>query len=186
MGHEIAKALIMLGISVGVGVAQAQAVSLGKTDTLSPAGVLAAHNAARSRVGLPPLQWDPALGQQAARYAFHLAISNRFAHSDDASRKGAGENLWMGTRGAYSVNTMVSDWLSEGKVFRTGVFPAVSRTGSWRDVGHYTQIIWPTTRKVGCALASNARADYLVCHYWPAGNVYGISLSSAKARMAER
>lgn len=148
-----------------------------------PALALAAHNAARGAVvGLPPLQWDNALGAQAARYAFQLAISNRFEHSNDKIRNGSGENLWMGTRRAFGVQAMVGDWVSERNYFRPGVFPVVSRTGNWRDVGHYTQIVWPTTQKVGCALATNAQADYLVCHYWPAGNVQGVAVGSAAVR----
>jgi hypothetical protein len=68
---------------------------------------------------------------------------------------------------------MVSDWASERRMFQAGLFPAVSRTGNWADVAHYTQIVWPTTTRVGCALASNGRTDYLVCHYSPAGNIDG-------------
>lgn len=153
---------------------------------LSPARVLAAHNAVRSAAGQRSLEWDADLGRQAARYAFQLAISNQFAHSNAIARNSAGENLWMGTRGAFSVNSMIGDWVSEGGRFKAGVFPVVSRTGNWRDVGHYTQIIWPTTRKVGCALATNASADYLVCHYWPAGNVLGVSVDSATVRFTAR
>jgi hypothetical protein len=138
-----------------------------------PGRVLAAHNSARAQVGAVPLAWDPALGRSAAAYAQQMAMTNVFQHSDRRARRGVGENLWMGSRGAFSVDRMVSDWSSERRMFRAGLFPAVSRTGNWMDVAHYTQIVWPTTTKVGCALASNRRADYLVCHYSPAGNVDG-------------
>jgi hypothetical protein len=37
-------------------------------------------------------------------------------------------------------------------------------------------MVWPTTTKVGCAIASNARHDFLVCRYSPAGNVMGRSV----------
>ena len=57
-----------------------------------------------------------------------------------------------------------------GRMVRAVVL-AVS--GDWSAVGHYTQIVWPTTRRVGCATASNRANDYLVCRYWPAGNVVG-------------
>jgi hypothetical protein len=40
-------------------------------------------------------------------------------------------------------------------------------------VGHYTQLIWPTTREVGCAVAKGQGNDVLVCRYAPAGNVLG-------------
>lgn len=141
-----------------------------------PARVLAAHNQVRMRAGVPPLRWDDRLGTEAARYAVQLAMSGRFAHSAAASRNGTGENLWMGTRGAFTVEEMVGGWSSEQRLFRAGVFPNVSSNGNWHDIGHFTQMIWPGTQRVGCALATNAWADYLVCRYSPAGNVHGTPL----------
>ena len=141
-----------------------------------PTRVLAAHNGTRAQAGMPALAWDAALGVSAAAYAQQMALTNRFEHSNRRARRGVGENLWMGTRGAFGIERMVSDWASERRMFRAGVFPSVARTGNWADVAHYTQIIWPTTTRVGCALASNGRSDYLVCHYSPAGNIDGRSV----------
>lgn len=138
-----------------------------------PARVLAVHNAARTQAGVAPLAWDAALGDAAARYAVQLALTNSFQHSDRRARPGIGENLWMGSRGAFSYEAMVGRWASERRDFVPGVFPAVSRSGNWETVGHYTQMVWPTTTRVGCAVASNARNDFLVCRYSPAGNVDG-------------
>ena len=149
-----------------------------------PARALAAHNSVRAQAGVAPLVWDKALGNSAAAYAQRLAFTNTFQHSDRKARRGVGENLWMGTRGAFSIERMVSDWASERRMFRAGVFPAVARTGNWADVGHYTQIIWPTTTRVGCALATSSRADYLVCHYSPAGNVDGRPVGGMPMRVA--
>ena len=146
-----------------------------------PGRVLAAHNAVRAQAGTAPLAWDNALGNSAAAYARHLALTNTFQHSNRKARRGVGENLWMGTRGAFSVEQMVGNWASERRMFSAGIFPAVSRTGRWSDVGHYTQIVWPTTTRVGCALASNSRSDFLVCHYSPAGNIDGRSVGPAGA-----
>lgn len=144
---------------------------------LFPQRVLALHNAARARAGVPLLQWDNQLGKEAAQYAVQLALTGRFEHASSRIRRGSGENLWMGTRGAFSVDSMVGNWENEKRNFAAGVFPRVSRRGSWHDVGHYTQMIWPGTQRVGCALATNAWADYLVCRYFPAGNVMGAPLS---------
>jgi hypothetical protein len=79
----------------------------------------------------------------------------------------------MGTRGAFPLDGMMADWTSEKRMFRSGRFPHVSRSGSWQDVGHYSQIIWPGTRRVGCAVRSSARWDYLVCRYSSPGNMMG-------------
>jgi hypothetical protein len=68
---------------------------------------------------------------------------------------------------------MVGGWIDEKRYFINGVTPNFSTTGNYEDVAHYTQIIWRGTRTVGCALASNATDDYLVCRYAPAGNVVG-------------
>lgn len=149
-----------------------------------PARILAAQNALRTQAGLPALVWDTRLGGAAANYAMALAFTNSFRHSDRSARQGTGENLWMGTRGAYSYEAMVGAWASERRFFVPGVFPAVSRSGNWEDVGHYTQIVWPTTTRVGCAVASNARADILVCRYSPAGNVDGRPVPYRTARLA--
>jgi hypothetical protein len=79
----------------------------------------------------------------------------------------------MGTRGAYSLGEMMSGWTGEKRMFRAGVFPQVVRSGSWHEVGHYTQMIWPATRRVGCSVRSSGRSDYLVCRYSSPGNVTG-------------
>ena len=68
---------------------------------------------------------------------------------------------------------MVASWASEKAIFRTGIFPAVSRNGNWASVGHYSQMIWPTTTHLGCTVASGRAADVLVCRYAPAGNIDG-------------
>lgn len=147
-----------------------------------PGRVLAAHNQVRAQAGAPRLVWDPALGTEAAKYAVTLALTNVFQHSDRRARAGTGENLWMGTRGAYSVETMVGNWASERRLFVPGTFPNNSRSGSWEDIGHYTQMIWPTTTRVGCALASTATTDYLVCRYSPAGNIEGRVIQASASR----
>jgi len=147
-----------------------------------PGRVLSAHNMVRAQAGAPGLVWDNALGTAAAKYALVLAATNTFQHSNRKARPGTGENLWMGTRGSYSVETMVGHWASERRYFVAGTFPNNSRSGNWEDIGHYTQMIWPTTTHVGCALASNATTDYLVCRYSPAGNIDGRVVQAAFRR----
>ena len=135
--------------------------------------VMAAHNGLRQSMGLSQLTWDPALAAHAAEYAAQMAQTRRFEHSADLPRVTQGENLWMGTRSAYSYSEMLASWSEEGADFKQGSFPQVSKTGSWHDVGHYTHMMWGGSRRVGCAVASNTNDDFLVCRYFPAGNVYG-------------
>jgi uncharacterized protein YkwD len=135
--------------------------------------VLAEHNRERDRAGVPRLAWNAGLARDAQAWAHKLAAEGWLRHASRAENGGTGENLWMGSAGFYAPETMVGAFLEEGLDYRPGTFPNVSRTGNWQDVGHYTQIVWRDTREVGCAIASNARDDFLVCRYWPSGNWMG-------------
>lgn len=81
----------------------------------------------------------------------------------------------------YDVGSMARLWVSEKQFFVPSIFPANSRTGNWLDVGHYTQLIWPTTQRVGCALSSGRGSDVLVCRYSPAGNIDGRAVPAPPA-----
>ncbi len=136
--------------------------------------MLQSHNDARRAVGSGQLVWNTALEGYAKRYAQKLARSGKFEHDrQKGTMPRQGENLWMGTRGAFTYGEMSGSWIDEKRHFKPGTFPDSATTGKWSDVGHYTQIIWRGTTNVGCAVASNARDDYLVCRYTPAGNVVG-------------
>ncbi len=137
------------------------------------ARLLAAHNAERARVGVPPLQWDPALAAAALSYGPAISALGRLEHSPKQTRPGQRENLWMGTTGAFSPEQMVATWTGERRFFRPGIFPNVSTTGNWLDISHYTTLIWRTTTRVGCAIYRTRSWDYLICRYSPPGNVDG-------------
>ena len=135
------------------------------------AHILAAHNATRAEIGVQPLRWDARLAADAGRWAQHLAQINALEHwgSHGEPSNGEGENLWMGSRGYFSVEQMINTWAAEKTAFR--------RAHRWEDdfvhVGHYTQMVWRITTSVGCAIASNAQFDILVCRYSPQGNFLG-------------
>jgi len=136
--------------------------------------LLAAHNSERAALGVPPLQWNDRLVADARVWANELAVSGRFEHSPDGPGENPqGENLWAGTPRAFSPEAMVHLWIAEKRDYRPGVFPANSRSGDVENVGHYTQLIWRSSRQVGCATAVGAHEEFLVCRYSAAGNVYG-------------
>lgn len=135
--------------------------------------MLAVHNRERSRLGIAPLAWDAQLASAASGYARELERRGRLEHSAVESRPGQGENLWMGTHGAYALEAMAGGWAGERRIFRAGTFPNVSTSGKWQDVAHYTQMVWRGTSRVGCALEQGRNWDFLVCRYSPPGNVLG-------------
>jgi hypothetical protein len=106
-------------------------------------------------------------------------------HSPREGRPGERENLAMAWHGTMSPEQLVDLWTREKLQLQPGSagpncpqqfgclrFPAASRTGQWEDVAHYTQMIWPTTTRVGCAIFA-VDWDYLICRYSPPGNIDG-------------
>lgn len=148
----------------------------GKPGTRIPLSVaerselLDVHN--RLRPDFLRLQWDVALEDGAARWAAQLATSGQLAN-DDMLRGAQGENLYMAPSGRYTFGDIGRIWASERSAFRPGIFPDVSGSGSAAQVAHYTQMIWPDTTYVGCAVQRTPRADFFVCRYSPVGNIYG-------------
>ena len=136
-------------------------------DLGSPADVLAAHNAYRADLGLPPLRWSDQLAAQAQPWADHLAEMGVLQHN------GSGQNLAMAEDGTQTVTQLVGLWGREQVDFTDGVFPDISTTGNWMDVGHYSQVVWKATTEVGCGFTENYGREVLVCDYSPVGNVMG-------------
>lgn len=137
------------------------------------AAMVQGHNAARRLAGQRPLAWNNDLAASAANCAAKLAQSDSFEHCAGSSRdSGHGENLWSGTRSAYSYAEMVGSWVDERK-FDDKIHPPGSPGKQFsEETGHYDQIVWPDTRSFGCSIATSRTMDYLVCEYDPPGNVY--------------
>lgn len=171
-----AAAVCLCAIGAAFGAAHAETPAAARPDNRFAAELLDAHNRERARFGADALAWNARLAREAQGWAQILAREGRMRHASNDQRRGAGENLWMGRAGAYSAQFMVAAFVEEKRHFRSGTFPHISRTGNWRDVGHYTQVVWPGSRELGCAVARNATDDFLVCRYWPAGNTYGVEV----------
>ena len=149
------------------------------------ARLLTAQNRERAAVGHPPLVWDADLAASAASYGPVLASMRRLVHSPRETRPGQRENLAMAWHGTATPEQFVELWSSEKRMFQPGLFPLVSATGRWEDVAHYTQMVWPTTTRVGCAVFA-ADWDYLVCRYSPPGNIDGKPvIASAPVQLAQ-
>ena len=149
-------------------------------DQLLRDAALRLHNQARNQFGVAPLAWSDELAAGALAHAQYMAATGIYGHDQTPGRrKKSGENLWRGQRGLFAYDVMVQVMVDEARYFRPGAFPDNSINGDWQAVAHYTQIVWPTTTQVGCALASSATTDYFVCRYAPTGNKDGFFLSAA-------
>jgi pathogenesis-related protein 1 len=126
--------------------------------------MLAEHNAVRGRLKLPALRWSAHLADVARDWASHLIATGDFSHRPGNT---FGENLYAVT-GAYASTAQVfAAWAEESRAYDL-------RTNTCRGVcGHYTQIVWQSTRSVGCAAVSGGGRQVWVCDYDPAGNWEG-------------
>ncbi|KAK2155094.1 hypothetical protein LSH36_249g01008 [Paralvinella palmiformis] len=87
-----------------------------------------------------------------------------------------GQNLYL-TNGTFNPADGVQTWYNEVAYYTYGTGEC-----SHPPCGHYTQVIWSTSREVGCAYAHCPKmikteltdGDYLVCNYGPAGNYIGL------------
>ena len=151
-------------------------------EMLLRSSVLRLHNQARREFGAAPLAWSGELAAGAMAHARYMAATGIYGHDrTPGRRKSAGENLWRGQRGVFSYDVMVQVMVDEARLFPPGAFPNNSVNGDWHAVAHYTQIVWPTTTEVGCAVASSATTDYFVCRYAPTGNKDGFYLAANRA-----
>jgi uncharacterized protein YkwD len=128
---------------------------------------LAPHNAARSALRLRPLVWDAKL----TRYAQWYANQRRFDCALEHSNGPYGENIFWGSGDGWTASQAVTAWISERQWYN---YWSNSCAGG-EECGHYTQIVWSSTRRVGCARVTcyEGRGVFMTCNYDPPGNYIG-------------
>ncbi len=127
-------------------------------------GLLAAHNRVRAKHCAPPLAWSADLARTARRWADKLRASGC---SLEHSRGAYGENLAAATPGSLANEDVVELWYAERERYR------FDRPGFRSTTGHFTQVVWRGTKRVGCGVASCDAMQVWVCNYDPPGNVEG-------------
>jgi uncharacterized protein YkwD len=120
-----------------------------------------AHNKVRAKHCAAPLAWSDPLAAVAQKWADTLRDRGcALGHSGGKY----GENLAVGSQGLLDPEATVAMWYDEVKLYR---FPD---GGFSMKTGHFTQVVWRGTARVGCGHATCNDNDVWVCNYDPAGN----------------
>ncbi|MBU1404385.1 MAG: hypothetical protein KKE83_06640 [Proteobacteria bacterium] len=125
------------------------------------------HNSLRASVSVPKLRWSDALARQAAAWAEELKKTGcEMKHS----RTKFGENLYWasplktgaGRKGKNAMKgrlapqpikeeNVVAAWAAEQPWYSAATDTCDAPPG--KTCGHYTQMVWATTREIGCGKA---------------------------------
>ncbi|XP_055611020.1 uncharacterized protein LOC129757751 [Uranotaenia lowii] len=129
--------------------------------------LLSEHNRLRAFHSAGPLRWNPTISKWAQQWAQEIAKRNKLEHRPNNKY---GENLYavFGTT-TISAAQVVRSWYQEKKDFTYGRDPGAE----FSKVGHFTQLVWKSTKEVGCGAAVNGKNVYVVCNYSPPGNYRG-------------
>ncbi|XP_053328941.1 Golgi-associated plant pathogenesis-related protein 1 isoform X2 [Spea bombifrons] len=126
---------------------------------------LNANNTYRSRHGAKPLQLNSRISQEAQKWAEHLLTLKTLKHSETSY----GENIWAKSGGPSITVTgqeVADSWYKEEKNYN------FSKPGYQADTGHFTQMVWKTSKEVGVGLASSGKGMFIVvAQYNPSGNI---------------
>ncbi|KAI9662195.1 MAG: hypothetical protein M1829_006177 [Trizodia sp. TS-e1964] len=125
------------------------------------AAVLTTHNVYRQQHNASDLAWNATL----AAWGNSWASSCVFKHS----RGPSGENLAAGYSNA---SASVAAWGDERQVFD------FENGGFSEETGHFTQVVWKASQTIGCARVlcdgqNRVPGWYVICNYFPPGNVEG-------------
>ncbi|NWH22013.1 PI16 inhibitor, partial [Grus americana] len=137
--------------------------------------ILDGHNKYRSQVSPPAMDmlkmsWDTELEAFAQAYAEKCI----WDHNKERGRRG--ENLFA-MAPTLDLEFAVEDWNGEEKYYNLTTSTCVPG----QMCGHYTQVVWASTHRIGCGAKFCEKIDgietegmyLLVCNYYPPGNMKG-------------
>ncbi|KAK3579805.1 hypothetical protein CHS0354_020990 [Potamilus streckersoni] len=133
------------------------------------------HNEYRGKVApeatdMLKMSWDTYVAAVAQAWADNCD----YIHDDGYKRTipgryWTGQNLGKATgQPALAWDSVVTMWYSE-----VNSFVYNSSSNVFADIGHYTQLVWAKTHKIGCGYAYCSTFHFYVCNYAPGGNGAG-------------
>ncbi|KAM6381855.1 glioma pathogenesis-related protein 1-like [Alca torda] len=115
--------------------------------------------------------WDAALARTARAWAnkciFEHNIYLNKKHQCHPNFTSVGENIWVGSCQAFYVADAIKAWYDEVRFYTFAVQKCT------KTCGHYTQVVWDHSYKIGCAvtlckeIAGIRNAANFICNYSP-------------------
>jgi hypothetical protein len=133
--------------------------------------VLERHNELRKKHCAEPLVWSKDLAKVAQSWADKLGARCALQHSSGDY----GENLAAGSVELMGPGQVAEMWYSEIDKFD------FAKGGFSGETGHFTQLVWRGTQRLGCGVSSCKSLRIWVCNYDPPGNVMGEYRENVKA-----
>ncbi|KAL2927631.1 Pathogenesis-related protein 1B [Bienertia sinuspersici] len=155
----IQKLCTLLLLSATIALTQAQ-------DNQTQSSFLEMHNTVRAELGVAPLVWNHTLEQFAQTFAEKVKDT---CNNTAQSQGPYGENTASGY-GAFTIGDAVNQWVEEKPNYDHHMNKCMNGT----ECKHYTQVVWKETTQLGCANTTcGAGWPFVVCEYFPPGNVHG-------------
>ncbi len=130
-------------------------------------GITLAHNDYRKALGISDLVWDEKVALYAQDWANQLKKQNCSPYHRNPNKYG--ENIAWASGKNLSTEEVVKMWYDEVQNYDY-------KTNSCKKgkvCGHYTQVVWRNSKRLGCGMASCGISQVWVCNYDPPGNYIG-------------
>ena len=132
------------------------------------------HNTLRKKHSASSLTKLAAIAKLAQKTVNNCKLKGDLIHSGTSyNGQWMGQNLYVSS-GVPTGADVANDWYSENVNYNYN-------TGNAKNngvIGHFTQLVWKSTKNIGCAVAVGAwngykNSYYVGCNYFPGGNVLG-------------
>lgn len=130
---------------------------------------------------VPSATWFAITVMPMQTYADRLARQGcALVHASSSERDGAGENLWAKnwwgwTDDSDKCKEASDSWYAEKSQYRFTRQPWIDNQPNFYQIGHFTQMVWKASTRLGCAEGRGNNCAVVVCRYGPSGNFMGDS-----------
>ena len=127
--------------------------------------ILARHNYYRKKHQVANLKRDSKLEKIAQNSADIMKSTNNWYFTEEKYKgQYIGQNLFWSWGISYGYG-IVDTWYNDGLNYD------YDNQGWYSQTAQFTQLIWKSTKKIGCGVGCNGYECYGVCVYYPVGNM---------------